>query len=38
MLRAKRKAAGHRITAGADKAYDAKNHVETLRAWPRTTA
>jgi hypothetical protein len=31
MLRAKRKAVGRRITAGADKAYDAKDHVEILR-------
>jgi transposase len=36
MLRAKRKAVGHRITAGADKAYDAKDHVETLRAFDVT--
>jgi hypothetical protein len=28
MLKAKRKAVGHRITAGADKAYDTKGHVE----------
>ena len=32
MLEAKRKAAGRRITVGADKAYDTKDHVETLRA------
>ena len=32
MLKAKRKAVGHRITAGADKAYDTKGHVEDLRA------
>ena len=32
MLKAKRKAIGHRITAGADKAYDTSDHVETLRA------
>jgi hypothetical protein len=31
MLKAKRKAVGRRITAGADKAYDAKDHVEILR-------
>jgi hypothetical protein len=28
MLRAKRKEVGHRITVGADKAYDAKDHIE----------
>jgi transposase len=33
MLKATRKAVGHRITAVADKAYDAKDHVETLRAF-----
>jgi len=32
MLKAKRKAVGHRITAGADKAYDTKGHIEDLRA------
>ena len=32
MLKAKCKAVGHRITAGADKAYDTRDHVETLRA------
>jgi Malate synthase len=32
MLKAKRKAVGHRITVGADKAYDTKGHVEDLRA------
>ena len=32
MLKAKRRAIGHRITAGADKAYDTSDHVETLRA------
>jgi len=32
MLKAKRKAAGHRITAGADKAYGTKDQVEDLRA------
>ena len=32
MLKAKRKAVGHRITAGADKAYDTKDHIENLRA------
>jgi hypothetical protein len=32
MLKAKRKVVGHRITAGADKAYDTKDHVEHLRA------
>jgi len=32
MRKAKRKAVGHRITAGADKAYDTKGHVEDLRA------
>jgi transposase len=31
MLKAKRKAVGHRITVGADKAYDTKDHVENLR-------
>jgi transposase len=31
MLAAQRKAAGHRITAGADKAYDAADHVAALR-------
>ena len=30
MLKAKRRAIGHRITAGADKAYDTSDHVETL--------
>ena len=32
MLKAKRKAVGHRITAGADKAYDTKAHIGNLRA------
>jgi transposase len=32
MLKAKRKAAGHRITAGEDKAYDTADHVANLRA------
>ena len=32
MLKTKRKAVGHRITAGADKAYDTKDHIENLRA------
>ena len=32
MLKAKRKAVGHRITVGADKAYDTKQHIENLRA------
>jgi hypothetical protein len=32
MLKAKRKAIGHRLTAGADKAYDRRDHVATLRA------
>src|ERR1700732_363224 len=32
MLKAKRKAVGHRITAVADKSYDTKGHVEDLRA------
>ena len=32
MLKAKRKAIGHRLTAGADKAYDTSDHVATLRA------
>jgi transposase len=36
MLRAKRKEVGHRITAGADKAYDAKDHVTSLRAFDVT--
>lgn len=36
MLKAKRKAVGHRITAGADKAYDTKDHVEHLRAFDVT--
>jgi hypothetical protein len=36
MLRAKRKAVGDRITAGADKAYDAKDHGETLPAFDGT--
>ena len=31
MLKAKRKQARHRITAGADKNYDAKDHVQRLR-------
>jgi transposase len=32
MLKAKSKAAGHRITAGEDKAYDSVDHVANLRA------
>jgi transposase len=32
MLKGKRKAVGHRITAGADKAYDTKDHIGNLRA------
>jgi transposase len=32
MLEAKAKEAGHRITAGADKAYDTADHVAALRA------
>jgi hypothetical protein len=32
MLKAKRKAAGRRITAGEDKAYDTADHVAALRA------
>jgi transposase len=32
MLKTKSKAAGHRITVGADKAYDAAAHVANLRA------
>jgi len=32
MLKAKSKAAGHRITVGADKAYDTAAHVANLRA------
>ena len=32
MLKARRKAAGHRITAGEDKAYDTADHVANLRA------
>jgi Transposase DDE domain len=32
MLKAKAKQAGHRITAGADKAYDTADHVTNLRA------
>src|SRR3954469_5929332 len=32
MLRARRKAAGRRITAGEDKAYDTADHVANLRA------
>ena len=32
MLKAKAKAAGRRITAGADKAYDSADHIENLRA------
>jgi hypothetical protein len=31
MLKAKSKAAGHRITAGEDKAYDTADHVANLR-------
>ena len=31
MLKARRKAAGHPITAGEDKAYDTKDHVAALR-------
>lgn len=36
MLRAKRKEGGPPITAGADKAYDAKDHVMSLRAFDVT--
>jgi Transposase DDE domain len=36
MLRVKRKELGHRITVGADKGYDAKDHIETLRAFAVT--
>jgi hypothetical protein len=32
MLKARRKAVGHRITAGEDKAYDTADHVANLRA------
>ncbi len=32
MFKAKRKAAGRRITASEDKAYDTANHVANLRA------
>jgi hypothetical protein len=32
MLKAKAKAAGHRITVGEDKAYDSTDHVSKLRA------
>jgi len=32
MLKAKAKAAGHRVTVGEDKAHDAANHVANLRA------
>src|ERR1700694_3116456 len=32
MLKARRKAAGHRIMAGEDKAYDTADHVANLRA------
>jgi transposase len=32
MLKARRKAAGHRITVGEDKAYDTSDHVAALRA------
>ncbi|MFB9266017.1 hypothetical protein ACFFWD_23155 [Bradyrhizobium erythrophlei] len=32
MLKARRKAAGHRITAGEDKAYDTADHLANLRA------
>src|SRR5258705_10774589 len=32
MLKARRKAAGRRITAGEDKAYDTADHVANLRA------
>src|ERR1700724_1342182 len=32
MLKAKRKAIGHRLNGGADKAYDTSDHVATLRA------
>jgi hypothetical protein len=32
MVKAKSKAAGHRITAGEDKAYDTADHVTNLRA------
>ena len=38
MLKAKSKAAGRRITAGEDKAYDTANHVANLRAEERHTA
>ena len=31
MLKAKRKTMRHRITVGADKAYDTKDHVAALR-------
>jgi hypothetical protein len=31
MLKAQRKAAGHRITVGEDKAYDTAEHVAALR-------
>jgi hypothetical protein len=31
MLKARRKAAGHRVTAGEDKAYDTAEHVAALR-------
>src|SRR3954471_7471186 len=32
MLKARRKAAGRRMTAGGDKAYDTADHVDNLRA------
>jgi len=32
MLKARRRAVGHRITAGEDKAYDTADHVANLRA------
>ena len=44
MLKAKRKAVGHCITAGGDKAYDTKDHIGTCvpsasrRMWRRTRA
>ena len=44
MLKAKRKAVGHRITAGADKAYDTEDMLKTCvpstsrRMWRRTMA
>ena len=38
MLKARRKAAGRRITAGEDKAYDTADHVANLRAHRRDAA